>query len=391
MAVLAAHVSGVALPAPLAARQAGAPEGGQAEYHVYVAAESADLLHRIRFGPEGASLDRTIAVGEMATETEGPHGLNISPDGRFLFMTTGHGVPDGKLWKFHAGPDTLASEPILLGYFPATLDVTPDGLYAFVANFNLHGETVPSTVSVVYTPDMIEVEQIETCTMPHGARLNASGTFLYSACMMDDLVVEIDTRTFQVTRRFSVATGREGPLGTTSAPTDHDGHAAPGPGRAPTTCSPTWVAPARHGTSLHVACNRGNRILEINRESWSLTRALETGPGPYNLALTPDDRVLIATLKQGAAVQFFDLETGRPLATTPSSTTVTHGVAVSPDARYAFVSAEGVGAEPGKVDVYDLSDFARVAEVEVGQQAGGIVFWKMERAAGTRGASPTGS
>ncbi len=363
-------------PAPSAAQQGGAAGRADRDYYVYVGAESADLLHRIRFGPEGAALDRTIAVGEMATETEGPHGLNISPDGRFLFMTTGHGVPDGKLWKFHAGPDTLVSDPILLGYFPATLDVTPDGLYAFVANFNLHGEMVPSTISVVYTPDMIEVDQIETCTMPHGARLDASGDFLYSACMMDDQIVEVDTRTFGVARRFSVAVGSEGPLNAAAdhAPGEHDGHMA---ATAPATCSPTWVAPASHGPSLYVACNRGNRILEIDRRSWSLTRTFETGAGPYNLALTPDDAILVATLKQGAAVEFIDLASGRSAATTPSSTTVTHGVAVSPDGRYAFVSVEGVGAEPGKVDIFDLSDFARVAEVAVGQQAGGIVFWRM--------------
>ena len=385
---LALHLAGPTGPRASAAQQ------GEALYYVYVGAESADLLHRIRFGPDGAQLDGTIAVGEMATETEGPHGLNISPDGRFLFMTTGHGVPDGKLWKFHAGPDTLVADPILLGYFPATLDVTPDGLYAFVANFNLHGEMVPSTVSVVYTPDMIEVEQIETCTMPHGARLDASGVFLYSACMMDDQIVEIDTRTFRVSRRFSVATGREGPLGPSAVPDAHAAHApaaepptdrAHGPAEpVPAPCSPTWVVPARRGPSLFVACNRGDRILEIDRESWSLTRTFETGAGPYNLALTPDDRVLVATLKAGAAVQFLDLETGRSRATTPSSTTVTHGVAVSPDGRYAFVSVEGVGAEPGKVDIFDLADFARVAEVEVGQQAGGIVFWKMEGAGAGR-------
>ena len=60
-----------------------------------------------------------------------------------------------------------------------------------------------------------------------------------------------------------------------------------------------------------------------------------------------------------------------------SSTTVTHGVAISPDSRYAFVSSEAVGAKPGMVDVYDLAALARVASVEVGQQAGGIAFWKM--------------
>jgi DNA-binding beta-propeller fold protein YncE len=359
---------------------AAAQEPPRADYYIYVGAESEDLLHRIRFGPGGAVLDRTIPVGEIAVETEGPHGLNVSPDGRFLFMTTGHGVPDGKLWKFHAGPDTLVGDPILLGFFPATLDLTPDGLYAFVANFNLHGEMAPSSVSVVYTPDMIEVERIETCTMPHGGRIAPDGIFLYSNCMMDEQVVEIDTRTFQVVRRFSVAPGREGPLDPASVAGGMAGDMS-GMGRgamAGTPCSPTWVQPSPDGLSLYVACNVGNRILHVDRQSWELTRVFQTGTGPYNLAITPDGRLLVATLKQGAGVEFFDLGTGESLARVPTTTTVTHGVEVSPDSRYAFVSSEGVGAEPGKVDVFDLSDFSRVGDVEVGQQAGGIAFWKME-------------
>ncbi|HIE93263.1 MAG TPA: hypothetical protein EYQ83_10515, partial [Acidobacteria bacterium] len=79
-------------------------------------------------------------------------------------------------------------------------------------NFNLHGELVPSTVSVVYTPDLVEVDQIPTCTMPHGLRMASDGLFAYSNCMRDDQLVEIDTRTFTVSRRFSVAQGNEGPL-----------------------------------------------------------------------------------------------------------------------------------------------------------------------------------
>ena len=39
---------------------------------------------------------------------------------------------------------------------------------------------------------------------------------------------------------------------------------------------------------------------------------------------------------------------------------------------------EGVGAQPGKVDVYDLAALTRVASVDVGQQAGGIAFWRMQ-------------
>lgn len=357
-----------------------------ADYLVYVAAESADLLHRVRFGPDGAVVERDIPVGRFPTETEGPHGLAITRDGRFLFLTTGHGFPNGMIWKYELGPDTLVGREAPLGNFPATVDVTPDGLFAFAVNFNLHGEHVPSDVSVVFTPDMVEVARTTTCTMPHGSRINPSGTRQYSACMMDDLLVEMDTRTFDVARRFSVAVGAEGPVDAAIAHEGHDmrgmgmdamGGMAHGTGAAPS-CSPTWAEPSADGARVFVACNRADHILEIDVADWRVTRSLPAGRAPYNLEVTPDGRLLIATLKGAAAVQFFDLDTGRSLATAPTTTTLPHGVVVSPDSRYAFVSVEGVGAEPGKVDIFDLHTFERVDSVPVGQQAGGIAFWKME-------------
>mgnify|MGYP006198257079 CR=1 FL=1 len=366
----------------------GAPSpdrGPTADYRVYVGAESADLLHRVRFGPAGATVESTVPVGRYPTEVEGPHGLAITPDARWLYLTTGHGVPNGMIWKYELGPDTLVGREIPLGSFPATLDVTPDGLFAFVVNFNLHGDHVPSDVSVVFTPEMVEVARTATCTMPHGSRINPAGTRQYSACMMDDLLVELDTRTFQVARRFSVAVGAEGPVDPAHAHEGHDmgGMEAMGAmdgahaGAAPT-CSPTWAEPSADGSRVFVACNRAGHILEIDLAAWRVTRSFPTGRAPYNLEVTPDGRLLIATLKGAAAVQFFDLASGLPLATTSTSTTLPHGVVVSPDSRYAFVSVEGVGAEPGKVDIFDLATFTRVADVPVGQQAGGIAFWTME-------------
>ena len=384
--------------APLTAQAASgaASRPPSASYWVYVGAESADLLHRVRFGPDGAEVERTIPVGEVPTEMEGPHGLAVSADGRYLHMTTGHGVPDGKYWRYELGPDTLVGPGIFLGMFPASIDVTPDGLYAFSVNFNLHGDMVPSTVSVVYTPSSTEVARVVTCVMPHGSRVDASGSFHYSACMMDDQLVEIDTRAFEVSRRFSLAKGKEGPLA--AGPADaHAAHEARGgppvdpaevgyAGRRhvmePSTCSPTWAQPSPDGGSVYVACNKADEILEIDREAWAIQRRLKTGRGPYNVAITPDGALLLVTLKPAGQLEVFDLASGRSLARLDNSTTVAHGVAVSPDSRYAFVSSEGVGAEPGKVDVYDLKALARVASVDVGQQASGIAFWKMEPAGG---------
>jgi DNA-binding beta-propeller fold protein YncE len=367
----------VAMPAS-AQTSAVQPKPATQDYWIYVGAESADLIHRVRFGPAGAVVEKTIPVGESAVEMEGPHGLQISRDGKYLHMTTGHGSPDGKYWKYELGPDTLVGRGTFLGYFPASIDVTPDGLYAFVVNFNLHGEMVPSSVSVVFTETNEEVARVTTCTMPHGSRVEPDGAHQYSTCMMDDQLVEIDTRAFQVSRRFSLAKGREGGI-PAKWESEHAKHVAAGHRMTmpPASCSPTWAQPSADGKKVYVACNKADEILEIDRAQWKVTRRLATGRGPYNLAVSPDGELLVATLKAGGGVQVFDLAAGKSVMNMKSSTTVTHGVVISPDSRYAFVSNESVGAKPGKVDVYDLQALTRVASVDVGQQAGGIAFWKM--------------
>jgi DNA-binding beta-propeller fold protein YncE len=391
----------------LAQRAATAPTR---DYWAYVGAESADRIYRIKFGSNGTVVEKTVDVGELSAEMEGPHGLAISPDGKYLHMTTGHGFPDGKYWRYELGPDTLVGPGVLLGNFPASLDVTPDGLYSFSANFNLHGDMIPSSVSVVYTPSHTEVARIVTCTMPHGSRITSDGLRQYSTCMMDEQLVEVDTRTFEVSRRFSVAKGKEGALNVNAgamAGMSHDmagmqhnmasmtppavtpvidpaqvGRAGMGMEKhemAPTTCSPTWAQPSVTGDRVWVACNKSDEILEIETASWTLAKRIKTGRGVYNLATTPNGKLLVATLKPGSAVEIFDAATGTSLAQIKTSTTLAHGVAVTSDSRYAFVSSEGVGAAPGKVDVIDLTAFTKVGTVDVGQQAAGIAFWKMSK------------
>jgi DNA-binding beta-propeller fold protein YncE len=71
-------------------------------------------------------------------------------------------------------------------------------------------------------------------------------------------------------------------------------------------------------------------------------------------------------------VSIIDIATGKELARIPTQRRVVHGVVISPDDRYAFVSIEGVGSEPGTVEMIDLRSHKRVASVDVGQMAGGI-------------------
>jgi DNA-binding beta-propeller fold protein YncE len=343
------------------------------DYLVWVASEATDRISLVRFSPATgtARVDREFTIGLLPTDPDGPHGLTVSPDGghRFLYITTAHGQPFGFLWKIEAATGKVAGR-VELGMFPATTALTPDGALAFAVNFNLHGEMVKSSVSVVSTDEMVEVARIPTCTMPHGSRINAQGTKQYSACMMDDMLVEIDTRTLGVARMLSV--GKES-VQLATHPT-HDARRT----THEVSCSPTWAQPSADGQAVYVACNKSNEILEIDTGAWTISRRFAAGDGVYNLAVTRDGRLLLATNKRGQSVSVFDLASGNELARIATKRRVVHGVLVSPDDRFAFVSVEGIGSQPGTVEVIDLRTRTAVATVDVGQMAGGIDFWKTE-------------
>ena len=385
-AALAAAIPG-GLAAQKKAKPAPAPAGPDKDYLVYIGAEATDEVAAVRFGPKGAKVDHVTNVGVLPSDPDGPHGVGVAPDGKTYFVSTAHGVPFGYLWKFTTAGDSARGR-VELGMFPATLQVSPDGAFVYVVNFNLHGEMVPSSVSVVAADEMIEVARINTCKMPHGSRLNPQGTKHYSACMMDEMMVEIDTRSLAVSRHFLLTKGKE--KGMTGAPVQmasgHEGHDMGGHGLAQpkgpdqSTCSPTWAQPSADGSKIYVACNRTSDVVEVDAATWAMTRRIPAGNGVYNLAVTRDGKYLLGTNKRDQSVSVIDLASGKEAARIKTKRKVVHGVVVSPDDRYAFVSVEGIGSEPGTLEVIDLRRMASVAQVDVGQMAGGIDFLRTEPA-----------
>ena len=362
----------------------GSKSTPSADYLFFVASEGNDRIALARFGPDGARVERQFRMGINPTELLGPHGVAVSPDGKYYYVTTAHGTPNGALWKYSTARDSLLGR-VELGAFPATVQVSPDGAYVYVVNFNVYGDPVVSSVSIVYADQMVEVTRVPTCIMPHGSRLNPQGTKHYSVCMMNDALVEIDTRQFRVSRHFVLGKGHEhgstGPVMSAGvAMAGHDmSHGAEPPKPGDISCSPTWAQPSADGSKIFVACNKANDIVEIDAASWKMTRRIPAGDGIYNLAATHDGRLLVGTNKRGQSVSVIDVASGKELARIPTTRKVASGVAVSADDRYAFVTIEGIGSQPGTVDIVDLTTRQKVASLDVGQQAGGIDFWKIEK------------
>jgi len=326
-----------------------APDPPVRTYYVYAAAESDDEVAIVRYGPNGAEVVDTVAVGSFPAEVEGPHGLTVDPDGRHWYVSIAHGFPYGSVHKYETETNAWVAD-VRLGLFPATLDVSPSTGLLYAVNFNLHGPLEPSSISVVEVDTMVEVARVETGIRPHGGRLSADGSSFYSVNMMDFELVELNAFSFRITRRLSLGEG----------------------------VMPTWATRPTADGLVYVTGNNVAKIFEVDLSAWTVRRTFETGAGPYNLDVTPDGTKLVATYKAGDAVGFWDLQSGQETARTTTSRTIPHGVTITPDGEYAFVTVEGVGADAGTVEVYHVATGDRVAAVDIGKQAGGIAFWKIE-------------
>ena len=337
------------------------------DYYVYVAAESDDQVSLIKFDGEKAIELKKINVGKWPAENEGPHGITVDPNGKYWYLTLAHGNPYGTLYKFSTETNEVVGET-KLGIFPASMQISVATGLLYCVNFNLHGKMEPSSVSVVDPEEMIEIKKITTGSMPHGSRISPDGLFQYSVAMMSDELFEIDAISLKVNRVLSLENKMD------HSSVNHTMHNSM---KHYSSVKPTWVIPHPSKKIVYIAGNGSNEIIEVNLEEWFVSDRFKTGKGPYNVEITPNGKFLLATLKGEGSTAIWNTEDNTLVKIIKNSTTVSHGIAISSDNKFAFISLEGVGGEPGVVDVINLEKFELVSSVNVGKQAGGIAFWKI--------------
>ncbi|TMG82528.1 MAG: hypothetical protein E6H78_14545 [Betaproteobacteria bacterium] len=347
IAVLAA-LAGLALSPP--------PTG----YRILVASESGDIVTQLTWDGTSLAVAKVVPVGIMPADIDGPHNVAVAPDGSAWYVTIAHGTPYGSLWKMSVGSDTLLGRaPVEM--FPTTIGLTPDGALAFVANSDFHGDHPRmNVVTIVQTATMTPLTNLPACDMPHGVKANHAGTLVYVSCMNSDEILEIDRQSFRIRRRHKTGEGMPGagmPM-----------HAV--------ACMPTFVSVSPDDRRLYVACNHGNTLQVLDAGSLELVQEIPVGTGAYNVEPSADGRWVIVTNKKAQSVSLVDAQSLTEVVKIPTSKALPHGVAYSPDGRWAFISQESVGIDPGAVDVIDLTTRARVTSIPIPRQPTGITILK---------------
>lgn len=356
-------------------------------YYVYVASESDDTVSLLKFNNNKIDEVQRITVGTFPTEIEGPHGITIDPNGKFWYLSLAHGNPFGKLIKYSTKTNMIVDETTL-GLFPASMQISSVTGFLYCVNFNLHGSMKPSTVSVVDPVTMTEITKITTGSMPHGSRISPDGLFQYSVAMMSGELFEIDALGLKVNRVLNLEndTMDHKKMGHHNMKDSKEMMSNDNMKNKMSSMSemkhsmvkPTWVIPHPTENSAYIAGNGSNEIIEVNLDKWMVSNRFKSGKGPYNLEISPNGKFLVGTIKSEGRTAIWNLNNKKLVADIKNTTSISHGIAISSDSKYAFISVEGIGGEPGIVDVISLESLDLVSSVEVGKQAGGIAFWKKE-------------
>ena len=346
---------------------------GDPGYRVGVVSESGDVATWLKPVGTGLSVDRVVPVGIMPTDIDGPHNITVSPDQRSYYITVAHGTPFGSLWKMDASSDSLLGRA-QVELFPTTITLTPDGQFAFVANSDFHGDHPRvNVVSVVHTPTMNRITDIPACGMPHGVKANHAGTRIYLSCMHSDEILQLDVATFRISRRAKTGEGHA----MAAAGSSQHGPTAPLVRGVAKECSPTFVSVSPDDKRLYVACNYGNSVQVWDAATFTQIKEVPVGNGAYNVEPSPDGKLVLVTNKKDQSVSLIDAVKLTEVARIATSKKIVHGIAYSPDGRLAYVSSESIGADPGAVDVIDLSQRKLVGSISIPGQPTGITVLRM--------------
>jgi hypothetical protein len=72
-----------------AAAQAPAGPVPESRHRLYVVSESGDIVTRLTWDGSTLRTVKTVPVGVMPADIDGPHNITISPDGRSYYVTIG--------------------------------------------------------------------------------------------------------------------------------------------------------------------------------------------------------------------------------------------------------------------------------------------------------------
>jgi len=301
-----------------------------------------------------ANLGGGVSVIDTATNTVaatvqvgiGPQGVAITPNGAFAYVAN---FDSNNVSVIDTATNAVvATVPVGIG--PFGVAVAPSGAFAYVTAF----DSCAGSVSVIDTTANSPTVNTVVATVsplggcPTGVAIAPSGAFAYVANFTANNVAVINTATNTVLTTVPVGSG------------------------------PRGVAITPNGAVAYVANSTSNDIAVINTATNTVAATVPVGVGPSGVAITPNGAFAYVTVFDTVSciggVLVIDTATNTVVATVSPLDSCPAGVATTPSGAFVYVTHSGFGPSANTVSVISTASNSVVATVTVGLAPEGVAI-----------------
>jgi YVTN family beta-propeller protein len=296
-----------------------------------------------------ANLGGGVSVIDTATNTVaatvqvgiGSQGVAITPNGAFAYVAN---FDSNNVSVIDTATNTVvATVPVGIG--PLGVAVAPSGAFAYVTAFDscLGSVSVIDTTANSPTVNTVVATVSPLGGCPTGVAIAPSGAFAYVANFTANNVAVINTATNTVLTTVPVGSG------------------------------PRGVAITPNGAFAYVANSISNDMSVIDTATNTVIATIASGAiagGPFGVAITPNGAFayvsVFDTLSCTGGVWVIDTATNIVAATVSPLESCPAGVATTPNGAFVYVTHSGFGPSANSVSVIDTASNSVVAAVTVG-------------------------
>lgn len=308
---------------------------------------------------------RYVTTGRENTSSGAPfspHNVAVDRQNQFYYVNL---IGGSRLLRFRVSDNAPAGELTAGVHSPAQVALSPSGDTAYVTNF----EDARTSITVVHTPTMSVIGSIGTPAMlkPHGVTMTPDGSLLLVMNSFSDNVTIIRTSDQSVLATVPVS-----------------GSVPPLPAGYLFRFEPYQAVITPDGRYAYITCRSSGEVRVLDIPSRTVIDSITVGATPLIPAISPDGSTVYVANRNSNSVSVISTATRSVTATIGNVGVEPHGVAVTKDGKYVYVSCENLGVsdpphhpttggkKAGFVKVIDAASRTVTASIETGNFGSGL-------------------
>ncbi len=303
---------------------------------------------------------RLIPVGDSPT-LDVPHNIWVDDQNQYWYVSL---IAAGEVWKFDVATNSFQGK-VRAGVSPANVVASPDGSKIFATDWDIFNDS--RAVRVIDAASMQVTKQVTVGLAPHGINFSHDGQFIYVTNYLSDSISILRASDYAEVERVLLA-----------------------PDVNPVRSSlyqPLQVVLTPDDKFAYVSCFNSNEVRVIDTARKEVVAAVAVGRRPFLLEVTPNGEYVYVANQGSHDVTVIRVADHQVTATIKHSSFANpHGVAFTPEGRYAYITNENLGGSfpphhpieqggnIGNVQIIDTQTFAVVKTIEMEVDPTGIVI-----------------